>query len=109
MDELYLQISEQIHDLRDAHLKQRLLEAPLKNSRDIVMTAKRLLAAKRYSSNTSTISVIATSIISAFQRNAQIGQVISEMYRGQLCGCGSGCGRGVTNTLTRRQGNMLPV
>ena len=78
MDELDLQISEQmIYGLHDAYLKQRLLESPPKNSREILMTAKRLLAAKRYNNTTAS----ATSMIPALTTNdATSNKVVAATY-----------------------------
>ena len=58
LNELDLQVSEQmVYGMLDPYLKQRLLETPPRDSREALVTAKRLLAAKRYSSNTSTTVV----------------------------------------------------
>ena len=61
MDKLDLQIGEQMmYGLHGIYLKQRLLEALPKYSHNILMTAKRLLAAKHRSSNTLTTTTMAT-------------------------------------------------
>ena len=58
LNELDLQVSEpMIYGMLDPYLKQRLLETPPRDSREALITAKKLLAAKRYSSNTSTTVV----------------------------------------------------
>ena len=58
LNELDLQVSEQmVYGMLDPYLKQRLLETPPRDSREALVRAKRLLAAKRYSSNTSTTVV----------------------------------------------------
>ena len=44
-----------IFGLKDTGIKQKLLEMPPANSREALATAKRLLAAKRYSSTTQKI------------------------------------------------------
>ena len=99
MDELDLQIGEQmIYGLHDAYLKQRLLESPPKNSREILMTAKRLLAAKRYSNTTASV----TSMIPALTTNdATSNKVVAATYdRGQQSNRSRGRGKSRQSTRT---------
>ena len=99
MDELDLQIGEQmIYRLHDAYLKQRLLESPPKNSREILMTAKRLLAAKCYSNTTAS----ATSMIPALTTNdVTSNKVVAATYdRGQQRNRSRGRGRSRQSTRT---------
>ena len=49
----------------DPYLKQQLLETPLRDSWEALVTAKRLLAAKRYSSNTTTTAIPAVTASTA--------------------------------------------
>ena len=72
MYRLDLQVSEQlVYGMLDPYLKQRLLETPPRDSREALVTAKRLLPAKRYSSNRSTTVVLAVTATTSTSTTAE--------------------------------------